>query len=566
MINRFFAIAAIICIIGCHGGSDNNDTKPNTPKSLPTQGYFRTTKTAQPSVQMSAKEGVAFASQTPAVNRVKHQATVLSDGRVLLSGGTPSANDIYQIFDPVTETFSTLEPQDHNSIHRDGHAVVKISDTKYLIIGGDGDVIYLNKSRLELFDSTTNKVELLPVALEDADNTVFSYENAWAAIKIGNNVVAFTDSGSGKYWVIDLTTWTYETRTSSYLTKRSSPNILMSADNQSVYLLGGWDKTTNIEVPLKDVVVLGLDLNFSKLGEMKVGRAYCSSVILPNNKLGIYGGTIVSGGESTDSVEEYDLTTNTSAVVGTLQLKGAGFQSQILQNGYVFHGGGVTDFGKLITNAQQIFDHASDLSGFTNVMNRARIFFTSTMLNNGRLLIVGGEKLSEANPIAEIFEPNAGIYIKLPSNSIPLGETINLAVEYSGASVAFVADRGTLTNTQSKNTDITMPDSFGNGLVKVTVNDPNNSAINKAEVYLKLTTDVVSISTTTDTFVADQQYQFTALVNYFADKTVTWSTNQGTITSTGLFTMPTSHTTPIVIKAKINASSKKVWEATFEIQ
>ena len=123
-----------------------------------------------------------------------------------------------------------------------------------------------------------------------------------------------------------------------------------------------------------------------------------------------------------------------------------------------------------------------------------------------------------------------------------------------------------MTNIQNKSVDITMPDTFGSGLVKVTVNDPNNTTVNKAEVYLKLTKDVISISTTTDTFEADKQYQFSALVNYFADKTVTWSTNQGTITSAGLFTMPASHTTPIVIKARINAPAKKVWEATFEIQ
>lgn len=566
MINRLIPAILLVALLACKGNSDTQSTpKPPVKNALTTQGIFRPTQTPPVPAMAFKAQATAFASSTPVVNRVKHQATLLADGRVLLSGGTPSANDLFQIFNPVDETFITLPPTSFTGIHRYGHCVVPLSDTQYLLVGGDDDHITSGESWLEIFDSTTNTVSVLPQKIVVDNPGKLSFEKSFFAVKSGNNVMVFNDSRSGVYWNINISTWEITEVPNTFLGNRAGFTMITDATNTS-YLIGGWDYSQNTQPPLKDVLKIGSDFSISKIGDLSVARAYASAVLLPNNKIGIYGGTVVAGGESTDTVEEFSLDTNTSTVVGTLQLKGAAFVSQILQNGYVFHGGGVTDFGKLVTNAQQIFDHASDLSGYTNVMNRARVFFTSTMLNNGRLLIIGGEKSTETNPIAEIFEPQSGIYVKLQNQKIPLGETIDLTGEYSGTSLAFTVDKGTVNSVTGKTANITMPTSFGNGLVKVTVTDPNNTAVNKAEVYLKLDNTVVSISTTTSTFDPDQQYQFTASVNYFAEKGVTWTTTDGTIDANGLFKMPTTHSSPITITATIKATAAKAWKATFVIQ
>jgi len=83
--------------------------------------------------------------------RTEHSATLLADGRVLVAGGHTDSAELY---DPGRGTFRQISPL---SVPRSDHAAVRLLDGRVLIIGGaafvkDRDVIL---DSVELFDPTT---------------------------------------------------------------------------------------------------------------------------------------------------------------------------------------------------------------------------------------------------------------------------------------------------------------------------------------------------------------------------------------------------------------------------
>ncbi|HEY3054122.1 MAG TPA: kelch repeat-containing protein [Thermoanaerobaculia bacterium] len=81
-------------------------------------------------------------ADTPAVTgpmkiaRGGHQATLLRDGRVLVSGGSDDSGNAIgpaEIFNPVTGAWSMAHA---NVVPRIGHAAVLLRDGRVLVVGG----------------------------------------------------------------------------------------------------------------------------------------------------------------------------------------------------------------------------------------------------------------------------------------------------------------------------------------------------------------------------------------------------------------------------------------------
>ena len=69
--------------------------------------------------------------------RCQHTATLLSDGKVLVTGGF-SANDVLasaEIYDPKTELWA---PTESMHVPRVAHTASLLPDGKVLVTGGDG--------------------------------------------------------------------------------------------------------------------------------------------------------------------------------------------------------------------------------------------------------------------------------------------------------------------------------------------------------------------------------------------------------------------------------------------
>jgi Kelch motif. len=100
------------------------------------------------------KTGAFSATGSMTIGRAWHTATLLLDGRVLLTGGTTSSNqNAAELYDPKTGTFAATGSM---TIGRLYHTAMLLQDGRVLVVGGGGD--YANANFLasaEIWDPKT---------------------------------------------------------------------------------------------------------------------------------------------------------------------------------------------------------------------------------------------------------------------------------------------------------------------------------------------------------------------------------------------------------------------------
>lgn len=120
---------------------------PTVPSG--TSAKARVSKQVLASLTMTQQTGSAELN----IARKAHTATVLSDGRVLITGGENSEGhvEVSEIYDPNNGTFSTAAKL---NISRANHTATRLADGRILIIGGHNRDTSLKST--ELFDSANN--------------------------------------------------------------------------------------------------------------------------------------------------------------------------------------------------------------------------------------------------------------------------------------------------------------------------------------------------------------------------------------------------------------------------
>jgi hypothetical protein len=149
--------------MGCGGSSSVTPSPTPSPSPTPAPtvslGHFRVLKTATAQQVRSAVR--PYQSNTPTSTmtypRVNATTTLLNDGRVLIAGGRDGPEGLgsetgpgaytAEIFDPATETFSLLNSQ--MSGPRVNHCAVTLSNGKVVLIGGSAGTV-------DLFNPGTN--------------------------------------------------------------------------------------------------------------------------------------------------------------------------------------------------------------------------------------------------------------------------------------------------------------------------------------------------------------------------------------------------------------------------
>src|SRR2546423_1066598 len=125
------------------------------------------------------------------------------------------------------------------------------------------------------------------------------------------------------------------------------------------------------------------------------------------------GRILITGGRDSDghlvaASEIVDPETQTSAASGTLHTARVDHSATVLADGRVLVAGGTGASGAL--SSAEIFDPAHPGNGFvpvTSAMSTARMRHTATLLNDGHVLIAGGD----AQGSAELFDPATGTFM-----------------------------------------------------------------------------------------------------------------------------------------------------------
>lgn len=233
------------------------------------------------------------------VSRHSHSATLLSDGRVFISGGYGGGNYLNstEIYDPVANTFSSKASMTSNRAY---HSSILLNDGTVLIIGGFS-FGYLNTA--VIYNPSTNNYTATSNNMSDA--------RGYATLTLLNNGKVLVVGGANLrtgYLQPTYTAELYDPTTKTFSTLPSLPSWMYyhTATKQSdglVLIAGG--QASNGGVEIKTAILFDPTTNqfITGVTPMTTGRAWHSATLLPNGKTLIVGG--YSGG-SARTAEIYD--------------------------------------------------------------------------------------------------------------------------------------------------------------------------------------------------------------------------------------------------------------------
>jgi hypothetical protein len=198
---------------------------------------------------------------------------------------------------------------------------------------------------------------------------------------------------------------------------------------------------------------------FTPTGNLHDARGLHTATLLPNNKVlvayGSNGSTNIGVGNyvGLSSVEVYDVGTGTfTEILGDDGLGIFGHTATLLQNGTVLLTGGFINdvwddyFDSVSSNGAELYDSATGVWSGTGNMTANRGSHTATLLATGKVLIAGG---ADTDPTgtglasAELYDPSTGTFTQ--TESMTVGRYLHTATLLQNGKVLIVG--GVLTST-----------------------------------------------------------------------------------------------------------------------
>ncbi len=295
----------------------------------------------------------SLATGSMGVARAVHTATLLMDGRVLVTGGVDAVGNVLssaEIYDPATGVWA---PTGSMSTPRWGHTAALLGDGRVMVAGGTTTT----SDFASIFNGISNTAEIF-----DPTGSTFGP----AASTMG----------------------------SKRLAHQATP-----LQNGDVLLTGGFDGLNILGLPTLAVIgevfhPTGNNFNRTSggqsVGNLRTARAVHSATLLPDGRVLLAGGAAGLTVNSTSNAEIYSPSNGSFANTGSLLEAKAAHTAVVLASSEVLVSGGFS--GNLsaptATSSCQLFSGASwTVSG---ALNTARGAHTATRLPNGTVLVLGG--------------------------------------------------------------------------------------------------------------------------------------------------------------------------------
>lgn len=173
------------------------------------------------------------------------------------------------------------------------------------------------------------------------------------------------------------------------------------------------------------------DKSYYFTGNLNVPRRFHTATLLQDGKVLIIGGIGTCsyyGTNNLEDVELYDPNTGSFSIVTSLSPLGRHYHTTtLLNNGKVLVVGGISlcrDSYQVAQGSAYLYDPATQsFSPTTGYLNRPRYGHAATLLPDGRVLIVGGSVYDadglHSTPVEdiEIFDPNTNRFLIIPNTS-----------------------------------------------------------------------------------------------------------------------------------------------------
>lgn len=334
-------------------------------------------------------------------SRVYHTATLLSSGRVLVTGGStcnPGCTDppilaTAELYDPATETWATTAPMQKT---RQFHAAVVLQDGRALITGGYVDLVEGYTASCETYDEGTGNwtsvgnmavgrsghiltvMDAGQVLVAGGSNDMGATTNAqrfqpssntWLnnASSMGvarNNPVAVRVSGNRTLVVggaFPLSAETFDASDGTWAATgtpsidRGSPT-LSKLDDGRVAMVAGFQAPSNVDLPT-DVWDPSSGTWTLQTSTMNLGRAFTAAVTLPNGRVLVMPGAAFAFVAST---EVWDPLTDSWHEAGSGAVARRNVSATLLADGRALLVGGIESPGPDRTNLAEVFELGAD--------------------------------------------------------------------------------------------------------------------------------------------------------------------------------------------------------------
>lgn len=357
---------------------------------------------AELSLRLAAHAGAALVDPlwspvaSMAEARMRHTATLLDDGTVLVAGGQGSGGPLASAerYDPATDTWT---PAGALATPRAWHAAARLTDGRVLVAGGLDGATPLASA--ELYDPGANAWSAA------APMSTARYRASATLLPSGKVLVVGGFQGASTLASAELydpqaDAWTAAAAPSARGAHRAAR--LASGD---VLVAGGLFLGPGLTVTLADTALYDEASDTWTPGPSLATARYDETLTVLAD-----GGVFVAGGSSSDGFVTSTLASTERAAAAlaafapgpALSTPRAEHTATLLDDGRVLVAGGDA------AGTADLFDPASNALAPTAPLSTPRLFHTATLLASGDVLVAGGE---DAAPLAsaEVFTPPAGL-------------------------------------------------------------------------------------------------------------------------------------------------------------
>jgi N-acetylneuraminic acid mutarotase len=320
--------------------------------------------------------------------RYNHTATLLNNGRVLISGGYGSSGSLaaVEVYDPASGIWGAAVPM---SSARYQHTATRLPNGKVLVAGGISATGAI--SAAEVYDQASGTWS--------ATAPMSSARHYHTATLLPSGKVLVTGGYTGSNYLAAAEVYDPASGTWSTVAPMASARYQHTAtllNNGKVLVTGGQNSSGHLSAAEMYDPASG---TWSAAGSMASPRRVHLATLLPNGKV------LISGGYNNGylvTAEVYDPASGTWSATAPMASSRREHSSTLLPNGKVLVSGGLGSSG--YQAAAEVYDPASGAWSATVSMASARHSLTATLLPDGKVLVVGG---SNPGPLAaaELYTP-----------------------------------------------------------------------------------------------------------------------------------------------------------------
>ena len=360
-------------------------------------------------------------SGTMLVARDSHTATLLSDGRILATGGLDSANqalNTWEIYDPVTEGWTTNVVHPTMSYARVSHTATLLRNGKVLVAGGRQGSTYLKSA--ELFDPSSMQWTPVPdMGERRAFHTATLLDDANGCVLVvggKSSVSPVTCTNTAEIYDPVTNSWSYtgymagEDFVQTTMSTAREGHTATSLSNIAILVIGG---TPDDSTPLSSSEIYNpsggtwtpLTNSMADARFFHTATLFVDSLDSSKKKIIVAGGT-ADGTSPMASSEIYNPSTSSwiDTVPGPLNTARFWHTATLLPDGQVLIIGGCDNGDTYHPIASwELFDPSSGSWNHNtgDDLNYARLSHTATLLPTAQVVVAGGFDGTADVPISE---------------------------------------------------------------------------------------------------------------------------------------------------------------------